>query len=388
MLRRRRSMRSTPIRASQTPHGHRLQRRGLPDRQFFQRELERAGAAEPGGVAELQIELLRGFARRAGQRADAAVAERRFARDPDRSADYVCLGRLPDAPDPRRVRQRAGRSRRHSRQLLERPRRRSPIRSETARRISPSARVETTSNGSADFRIAKSIDARDSRQVRQVCYGQDSCGTVTVTSPPQISSTTTKNIHYLILDQPDFVQCDLVSAHPGDLEIMLRGPGDPQTAPQFDITTLPAPYNNPVRTPAAARTSRASTSTPARRARSTRARRRAGSSTFRSTQRAAAFRRPARHLRHHLHVRQRDDGALVSDHGHGEPVTQRWPSTDPCRLAGHRDARRPAARVSLGPTARARSPDEARSRQRSLPPPAAAPRAAGLIQPPARRRGA
>ena len=88
------------------------------------------------------------------------------------------------------------------------------------------------------------MNARDSRQMREVCYGQDSCGTVTVTSPPQISSTATKNIHYLILDQPDFVKCDLVSAHPGDLEIMLRGPGNPQTATQFDISALPAPYNN------------------------------------------------------------------------------------------------------------------------------------------------
>ena len=103
--------------------------------------------------------------------------------------------------------------------------------------------VETTDNGSADFRVAKSIDARDARQSRQVCFGQDSCGTVTVTNPPQITDTINKNIHYLILDQPDFVQCSLVSPNASDLEIMLRQPGDPHTASKFDITALPAPYN-------------------------------------------------------------------------------------------------------------------------------------------------
>ncbi len=103
--------------------------------------------------------------------------------------------------------------------------------------------LETSDNGSADFRIAKSIDARDSRQARQVCYGQDSCGTVTLTNPPAITDITKKNIHYLIVDQPDFVKCDLVSTRASDLEIMLRGPGDPQTAPQFDVAALPPPYD-------------------------------------------------------------------------------------------------------------------------------------------------
>ena len=62
-------------------------------------------------------------------------------------------------------------------------------------------------------------------------------------NPAYLSSTTSKNIHYAIFDQPDFVQCSLVSdsaAHLADLEIMLRGPGDPQTAPQF---VPAAPYN-------------------------------------------------------------------------------------------------------------------------------------------------
>ena len=108
--------------------------------------------------------------------------------------------------------------------------------------------VETPGTGSADFRIAKSIDARDVRQARQACYGMDACGATTpsATDPAHLNSTTSKNIHYAIFDQPDFVQCTLVSdsaAHLADLEIMLRVPGDPQTALQFDVAAQPAPYN-------------------------------------------------------------------------------------------------------------------------------------------------
>src|SRR5487761_2085304 len=108
--------------------------------------------------------------------------------------------------------------------------------------------VETTDNGSADFRIAKSDDARDVRQSRQACYGMDSCGATTpsTTNPAYLNSTTSKNIHYAIFDQPDFVQCSLVSdtaGHLADLEIMLRVPGDPQSALQFNVAAQPAPYN-------------------------------------------------------------------------------------------------------------------------------------------------
>ena len=109
--------------------------------------------------------------------------------------------------------------------------------------------VETTDNGSADFRIAKSDDANDVRQSRQACYGMDTCGASvpSASNPTYLDSTTSKNIHYAIFDQPDFIQCSLVSDSTrdlGDLELMLRGPGgDPQSATQFNIATLPAPYN-------------------------------------------------------------------------------------------------------------------------------------------------
>jgi hypothetical protein len=85
--------------------------------------------------------------------------------------------------------------------------------------------LETSDNGSADFRVAKSIDARDVRQSRVACYGQDDCGTASVNNAAQITDVATKNIHYTIFDQPDYVQCSLVSPNLNGLEIMLRGPG-------------------------------------------------------------------------------------------------------------------------------------------------------------------
>jgi hypothetical protein len=105
--------------------------------------------------------------------------------------------------------------------------------------------MESTDNGSADFRIAKSDDANDVRQSRQACYGMDSCGATapSAVNPAYLNSTSSKNIHYAIFAQPDFIQCTLVSdtvQDLGDLEILLRGPGgDPQTAPTF---TLPTGY--------------------------------------------------------------------------------------------------------------------------------------------------
>ncbi|MGC1816252.1 MAG: hypothetical protein WA900_01160, partial [Casimicrobiaceae bacterium] len=109
--------------------------------------------------------------------------------------------------------------------------------------------VESTLAGSADFRVAKSVDARDARQLRQACYDMDSCGATapSVINPTYLNSTSTKNIHYAIFDQPDFVQCSLVSdsaAHLADLEIMLRGPGDPQSLPAF-VPAAPYDTNPP-----------------------------------------------------------------------------------------------------------------------------------------------
>ena len=107
--------------------------------------------------------------------------------------------------------------------------------------------LETSDNGSADFRVAKSDDAADVRQARLACYGMDSCGNSlpSVTNPATITDVTKKNIHYMIIAQPDFVTCSLVADAPtlAALEITLRGPGgDPISAPVFPLT---APYNVP-----------------------------------------------------------------------------------------------------------------------------------------------
>ena len=104
--------------------------------------------------------------------------------------------------------------------------------------------LEESTFGGADFRIAKSDDAWDARQQRLACYGQDSCGSnfVSVANPAQITDITKKNIHYVIFDQPDYVQCSLVSPRLAELEIMLRQPGDPLTSPQFPAGG--APYSS------------------------------------------------------------------------------------------------------------------------------------------------
>jgi hypothetical protein len=101
--------------------------------------------------------------------------------------------------------------------------------------------LETSANGSADFRVAKSDDGLDTRQARLACYGQDDCGSASLNNAAQILDTTKRNIHYLILDQPDYVQCTLVSPRLTDLKMVLRGPGDP-----LGTTPFPAlpPFNN------------------------------------------------------------------------------------------------------------------------------------------------
>ena len=107
----------------------------------------------------------------------------------------------------------------------------------------PFCTVESRSNSSADFRVAKSIDANDQRQLRTACYGQSQCGTVSSIDITFVPDGNTRNIHFTIFDQPDFVKCSLVY-RPGDegkLEMMLRGPGIVDSTTPF---TVPAPYTN------------------------------------------------------------------------------------------------------------------------------------------------
>jgi hypothetical protein len=93
--------------------------------------------------------------------------------------------------------------------------------------------LETSDNGSADFRVAKSVDARDVRQARVACYGQDSCGSnqVSASDPAHLDNVANRNIHFMIIDQPDYVTCNLVPQGRTDLEIMLRAPGNVQSSP-------------------------------------------------------------------------------------------------------------------------------------------------------------
>jgi hypothetical protein len=103
--------------------------------------------------------------------------------------------------------------------------------------------LESSDNGSADFRVAKSSRANDERESRLICYAMDNCTDThaSITNPAQLSSGK-RNIHWAIFDQPDFIKCDLVSDQLSALQIQLRGPTDTVqgTTP---FTLPPAPYN-------------------------------------------------------------------------------------------------------------------------------------------------
>jgi hypothetical protein len=90
----------------------------------------------------------------------------------------------------------------------------------------------------ADFRIAKSTDANDNRQRREICYAQDTCGTLSATPTNLASNRLRKNIHWLLIAQPDYVKCELVSDRLADLEMQLRRPGDPFDSLPF-VTSPP-----------------------------------------------------------------------------------------------------------------------------------------------------
>ena len=95
--------------------------------------------------------------------------------------------------------------------------------------------VQENNTFGADFRIAKSRDAYGNREKRLVCYGSD-CVTVNPVNPTQIPDATTKNIHAMFVEQPDYVQCQLLSPHPEDLQIRIRGPGDVFSSPVWPST--------------------------------------------------------------------------------------------------------------------------------------------------------
>lgn len=104
--------------------------------------------------------------------------------------------------------------------------------------------VQDNTYFSADFRIAKSIDALNEGMKRVACIGQDSCGTVSASDPETISGPTLRNVYSMIITQPDFVACNLIVKPPTDpsnLQIRLRGPGDPFASP---VWTSSPPYDS------------------------------------------------------------------------------------------------------------------------------------------------
>lgn len=105
--------------------------------------------------------------------------------------------------------------------------------------------VQENTYFSADFRIAKSIDAKNQREQRVACIGQDECGLgnpVSGTQAETIADATQRNVYSMIITQPDYVRCDLVAASGdlGKLQMRLRGPSDPfgtvvfPSSPPFD----------------------------------------------------------------------------------------------------------------------------------------------------------
>ena len=87
----------------------------------------------------------------------------------------------------------------------------------------------------ADFRIGKSIDARNDAERRVACIGLDNCSDTTpsVVDPEQLLDASQKNVYSTILNPPDFVRCDLVGPRKNDLQIRLRQWGDPLTSAVF-----------------------------------------------------------------------------------------------------------------------------------------------------------
>jgi hypothetical protein len=87
----------------------------------------------------------------------------------------------------------------------------------------------------ADFRIAKSVDSLNEGQKRVACIGMDDCAASTPSSgqPEVITDPTLKNVYSMIITQPDFVRCDLVSTRAPEMQMQLRSPGNPFASPTF-----------------------------------------------------------------------------------------------------------------------------------------------------------
>jgi hypothetical protein len=112
-----------------------------------------------------------------------------------------------------------------------------------AQAMVPFCTVQESTFFGADFRIGKSVDALNNGQRRLACIGIDDCkvSAVSSTQPEQITDVTKKNVYSMIITQPDYVRCDLVSDRLSDLQIRLREWGDPFSSPVFPAS---APFSN------------------------------------------------------------------------------------------------------------------------------------------------
>lgn len=86
--------------------------------------------------------------------------------------------------------------------------------------------VQDNTAFSADFRIAKSISARDVSALRQACFGTDCAGSLLPGWDVAIADVTKKNVHRVYIRQPDRVSCSLVGPRVADLEMQIRSPGN------------------------------------------------------------------------------------------------------------------------------------------------------------------
>ena len=91
--------------------------------------------------------------------------------------------------------------------------------------------VQENNTFGADFRVAKSQAAFDLRQLRLVCYGRSGFACGTLDNTVFVPDPATKNVHLFLIEQPDYVQCQLVGPNIGDLQMRIRSPGNVFTSP-------------------------------------------------------------------------------------------------------------------------------------------------------------
>jgi len=94
--------------------------------------------------------------------------------------------------------------------------------------------VQENGTTGGDFRIAKSVEAHDLGQARQMCTGTTGTCSPAATlsaSPWQLGGSANKDIFGTVIRAPDFVRCDILGPNAANLEIRIRQPGLINTTP-------------------------------------------------------------------------------------------------------------------------------------------------------------